>query len=203
MVRGLAIEGPRPARWQSAARSAGVAIRSAPHLPMARLSHLIALRTAMRASEVLSLSAGNVGLDRRVATVQHKTQRLTGRPRQVPLSKPAIRLLRQLDPAGFTLTSASLGALFRKATRALLIQDLHFHDSRAEALTRFSRKVDVMSLARVSGHKDLRTRMDHYYRQSIRPRAGEHQRCVSQLSVAQSSAYRQPRLSIRKARVVH
>jgi len=54
--------------------------------------------------EVLSLSAGNVDMDRRVATVQHKTQRLTGRPREVPLSKPAIRLLRQLDPAGFTLT---------------------------------------------------------------------------------------------------
>ena len=130
------------------------------------LAFLIALRTGMRASEVLSLSAGNVDLDRRVATVQHKTQRLTGRPREVPLSKPAIRLLRQLDPAGFTLTSASLDALFRKATRALLIQDLHFHDSRGEALTRLSRKVDVMSLARVSGHKDLRTLMDHYYRET-------------------------------------
>ena len=130
------------------------------------LALLIALRTGMRAGEVLSLSARNVDLQRRVATVQHKTQRLTGRPREVPLSKHAIRLLRQLDPAGFTLTSASLDALFRKCTRALLIEDLHFHDSRGEALTRLSRKVDVMTLARISGHKDLRVLMDHYYRES-------------------------------------
>jgi integrase len=66
----------------------------------------------------------------------------------------------------FTVSSASLDALFRKARDRLLLEDLHFHDSRAEALTRLARKVDVMTLARISGHKDLRTLMETYYRES-------------------------------------
>ena len=36
----------------------------------------------------------------------------------------------------FDVSSASLDALFRKTTTALLIDNLHFHDFRAEALTR-------------------------------------------------------------------
>jgi integrase len=59
-----------------------------------------------------------------------------------------------------------LDALFRKARNALMIPDLHFHDSRAEALTRLARKVDVMTLARISGHKDLRVLLETYYRES-------------------------------------
>jgi integrase len=129
---------------------------------------LLGLRTAMRASEILSLSDDAVDLARRVATVNHKMQHLTGRPRQIPLSSQAVRLLRAVAGRGsyFTLSSASLDTLFRKARDRLLLNDLHFHDSRAEALTRLSRKVDVMTLARISGHKDLRTLMDSYYRES-------------------------------------
>ena len=54
--------------------------------------------------------------------------------------------------------------LFRKARDSLMIPDLHFHDARAYALTRFSRKVDAFELARISGHKDLRTLISVYYR---------------------------------------
>ncbi|WP_394805627.1 tyrosine-type recombinase/integrase, partial [Ralstonia mannitolilytica] len=76
--------------------------------------------------------------------------------RQIPLSRHAIRLLRQVADRErcFTLTSSMLDSLFRKARDRLLIKDLHFHDSRAEALTRMSRKVDVMTLAKISGHSD-------------------------------------------------
>jgi integrase len=115
------------------------------------LAFLLGLRTGMRAGEILSLSPANVDLERRVATVQHKMQHLTGKPRTVPLSRQAVRLL---------------DALFRKARNALMIPDLHFHDSRAEALTRLARKVDVMTLARISGHKDLRVLLETYYRES-------------------------------------
>lgn len=130
------------------------------------LAFLLGLRTGMRASEILSLSTKTVDMARRVATVQHKTQHITGKPRTVPLSRHAVRLLRSLDGRGFTITSASLDSLFRKARDALLLKDLHFHDSRAEALTRLARKVDVMTLARISGHKDLRVLLDSYYRES-------------------------------------
>lgn len=130
------------------------------------LAFLIGLRSAMRAGEILSLSAENVNLEKRTATVKHKMQHLTGKPRVVPLTKHGVRLIRKLNGRAFTVSSDSLDALFRKARDALLLNDVHFHDSRAEALTRLARKVDVMTLARISGHKDLRILMSVYYRES-------------------------------------
>lgn len=132
------------------------------------VAFLVALRSAMRAGEILSLGKKTLDLQKRVATVSHKMEYLTGRPRQVPLTRQAVRLLKQIADRErcFTLTSDSLDALFRKAKRALKIVDLHFHDSRAEALTRLSRKVDVMTLAKISGHKDLRLLQEVYYRES-------------------------------------
>lgn len=129
---------------------------------------LLALRTGMRAGEVLQLGPKTVIGS--VATVHHKMEYRTGKPRKVPLSRHAVRLLRNFQ--GFTLSSESLDALFRKARDALLIKDLHFHDARAAALTRFSRKVDVLELARISGHKDLRTLLGTYYRASSEDIAG-------------------------------
>ncbi|MHB9838483.1 tyrosine-type recombinase/integrase [Paraburkholderia terrae] len=132
------------------------------------LAFLVALRTAMRAGEVLSLGNGNLDLKRRVATIKHKMQYLTGRPREIPLTRAAARLLQPVADREhcFTVASASLDTLFRKAKTALRIEGLHFHDSRAEALTRLSRKVDVMTLAKISGHKDLRLLQEHYYRET-------------------------------------
>ena len=129
------------------------------------LAFLLSLRTGMRAGELLSLSSDNIDIAKRSATVAHKTQHLTGKPRVVPLSRHALRLLRPSLPGPvFTLTGASLDALFRKARGSLLIEDLHFHDARADALTRFAGKVDVMELAKISGHKDLRLLLEVYYR---------------------------------------
>jgi integrase len=139
------------------------------------LAFLISLRTGMRAGEVLALNPARIDRERRVALVPHKTEHITGRPREVPLSRHALRLLRifgqvtETRPAGrdvfvWSVTSASLDALFRKARDQLLIHDLHFHDARADALTRFARKVDVMQLAKISGHKDLRILLETYYR---------------------------------------
>ena len=126
----------------------------------AAFAFLISLRTGMRAGEVLQLGPGTV--QGSVAIVKHKMQHRTGKPRRVPLSKHAVRLLQGFP--GFTISSESLDTVFRKARDSLLIKDLHFHDARADALTRFSRKVDVLELARISGHKDLRQLLSTYYR---------------------------------------
>jgi integrase len=137
------------------------------------LAFLVAIRSAMRAGEILALGAHNLDLTKRVARVPHKTQHITGKPREVPLTRQAARLLRPIAerPKCFTVSSASLDALFRKARDRLKVAepsigDLHFHDSRAEALTRLSRKVDVMTLAKISGHADLRILQRTYYRES-------------------------------------
>jgi len=126
----------------------------------AAFAFMLSLRTGMRAGEVLQL--GPSVITGSVATVKHKMQYRTGKPRKIPHSKHALRLLKGFN--GFTISSESLDVLFRRARDSLLIEDLHFHDARAYALTLFSKKVDVMELARISGHKDLRILLTVYYR---------------------------------------
>jgi integrase len=132
------------------------------------LAFLVALRTAMRASEVLQLGRATLDIQKRVATVAHKTQYLTQKPRKIPLTRHAVRLLKpvaHLDRC-FSVDSESLDALFRKAKRRRKISGLQFRDARAEALTRLARKVDVLTLSKISGHKDLEMLSRVYYRES-------------------------------------
>jgi integrase len=115
---------------------------------------LLALHTGMRASEVLAFE--------RRGTVAHLKTTKNGDARDVPLSSRALRLI---DLCGRLMVSASsLDALFRKARRRAGLAGFTFHDARATALTRMSRRVDVLTLARISGHRDIGTLARVYYR---------------------------------------
>jgi integrase len=125
------------------------------------LAFRIALKTAMRAGEILSLTPETVDLKKRVA---HLKNTKNGDDRDVPLTRAAARLFNGWT--GWTINSPSLDALFRKAKAKCKIKDLHFHDSRAEALTRLARKVDVLTLAKISGHRDVNLLSRVYYRET-------------------------------------
>jgi len=166
---------PRTRRWKwgevkKICRQLGHVPRKRPETKSQEVAFalLVALRTAMRAGEILSLCDKRVDLVKCVARVPHKTQHLTGQMRTVPMQKKAARLLSLVAGRGdyFTVKSGSLDTLFRKAKKRAGIEDLHFHDSRAEALTRLSKKVDLMTLARISGHADTGILFRVYYRES-------------------------------------
>lgn len=119
-----------------------------------------ALETAMRASEILSLDWSRVDLARRVAFLPTTKN---GAAREVPLSSAAIAILGTAGRgAVFPISSASLDRLFRKARDRTEFKDVHFHDARSEAITRLSKKLDVLELARVVGHRDIRSLMIYY-----------------------------------------
>lgn len=121
-----------------------------------------AIETAMRAGEVVGLTGDTVDCAIRVATLPETKN---GTSRQVPLSRAALDLLNALpetDGPLFGLTSQQVDALFRKARDKAKIKDLKFHDSRHEAITRLSKKLDVLSLARTVGHKDIKMLMIYY-----------------------------------------
>ena len=63
-------------------------------------------------------------------------------------------------PPGLHL--ARTDALFRKAKKQACVEGLHFHDTRREATSRLSKKVDVLTLAKITGHKDLNMLMVYY-----------------------------------------
>jgi integrase len=124
------------------------------------LAFLFALETAMRAGEILGLTWPDVSA---------KSVRLpltkNGDARSVPLSPAARSMLAVLDRSTdrvFDLEPGTRDALFRKARTVCQIPDLHFHDSRAEAIWRLSKHFDVMELARVIGHRDLRSLLLYY-----------------------------------------
>jgi integrase len=133
---------------------------------------LLGLRTAMRAGEIVSLTRDSVSGS--VVTVVHKMQYQTGRPRRIPLTHRGAALIGELVAFAkardrdslLDISNRSLDAMFRKVTSSLLIDDLHFHDSRATALTHLARRLDVMTLARISGHRDLKILFQSYYRES-------------------------------------
>lgn len=125
---------------------------------------LICLRTALRAKEVRQIAPAVTDLSARVITLHdHKTKKATGRARHVPITKQAARLV-ALCPS-FDVGAGSLDALFRKARQQCGLEGFTFHDSRATALTLLSRKVDILTLQRISGHRDI-NQLTVYYRES-------------------------------------
>ncbi|MEX0914501.1 MAG: site-specific integrase [Wenzhouxiangellaceae bacterium] len=131
-------------------------------------AYLFAIETAMRAGEICNLEWQHVN-ERHV----HLPRTKNGYARDVPLSAEARRIIEQLrslngdEGAVFAVSTASLDVLFRKAKARALIEDLHFHDTRREALTRLSTAFNVMELARISGHRDLRVLQNVYYAPTV------------------------------------
>lgn len=126
---------------------------------------LLAIETAMRQGEILGMTAKWVNLRERFV---HLPKTKNGSTRNVPLSKRAGELLAPLlEGKGasdrlFKLESASADTMFRKIRDELKIDGLTFHDTRHEAITRLARKVEVLDLARITGHKDLKSLMIYY-----------------------------------------
>lgn len=124
---------------------------------------LLALETCMRAGEIIGLEWANV--HRRHVTLP---QTKNGDARDVPLSSRAVELLGQMrgiDPVRvFTVDGPSRDALFRKARNRCKLAGVTFHDTRHTAITRLaqSRKLDVLELARMIGHRDLKSLMIYF-----------------------------------------
>lgn len=124
---------------------------------------LFALETAMRQGEIWNLQWEDVYLDRRYVRLNETKN---GSRRDVPLSAEAVRLLTLLNPRDsgkvFTTSQQSSGTIFRRCLQLAGISGMTFHDTRHEALTRLARKLSVLDLARMVGHRDPRSLMIYY-----------------------------------------
>jgi len=118
---------------------------------------LFALETAMRLQEICNLRKEQV-FDTHAVVLRSKN----GDKRNVPLSREAKRLAELMVNSGLTLSSESASTLFRRVVSKQGIADLTFHDSRHEAMTRLAEKIDVLDLAKMVGHRDIRNLMIYY-----------------------------------------
>lgn len=137
------------------------------------LAFLFAIETAMRSGEIVNLTWPHVHEAKRFA---HIPKSKNGDKRDVPLSPFALEILEALprvegEPC-FMMDDEQRDANWRKWRDKAALDDLHFHDTRAEGIWRLSKKLDVLQLARVIGHRDLKSLLI-YYRESAEDMAAK------------------------------
>lgn len=120
------------------------------------LAFLFALETAMRSGEICGITPSDVH-PRSVTLPRTKN----GDAREVPLSARAREILDVVE-GDFRLSDALRDRRFRQARDAAQIEGLTFHDTRAEAIWRLSKKLDVLELARMIGHRNTNSLLYYY-----------------------------------------
>jgi integrase len=151
----------------------------------------LAVETAMRRGEIVSLLWVNVDLNRRVA---HLPSTKNGDARDVPLSSRAVFVLQALEDAKdntsdddgvadriFEIRSDAVTRAFERAVArarkiyvdecraaklkpdSKFLTDLRFHDLRHEATSRLASIFPMHELTKITGHKDPRMLMRYYH----------------------------------------
>lgn len=128
---------------------------------------LFALETAMRRGEILGITMSEI-YDRHV----HLPKTKNGDARNVPLTKKALALLDLIDHDGPKLIPQNENAfrlMWERRKAKVGLADIHFHDTRHEAITRFvnNQKLPVEVLAKVTGHKNIKVLVNTYYNPDV------------------------------------
>lgn len=127
--------------------------------PYMRPLIILAMETAMRQGEMLSLTWGDIDLDKRIA---HLDMTKNGESRDVPLSSRALDALealkqQQIDERVVPSTKSGVQQAWGHLRGRAGLVDFHFHDLRHEAVSRLlERGLNVIETATISGHKELR-----------------------------------------------
>lgn len=127
-------------------------------LPIVRL----AIETAMRQGELVSLQWKHIDLKKRTAFLPDTKN---GESRAVPLSSEAIRIFktwpRSTSGAVFPgVTTEAVKRAFIRATKRAELENFHFHDLRHEATSRLvEHGLEIMQVAKITGHKTLQLLM--------------------------------------------
>jgi integrase len=120
---------------------------------------LFAVETAMRQGEILSLDH-----ESRRGRVIYLVKTKNGDERAVPLSTRAAAIMDLLPNDGFAfpVNAGTFDTLFRRARDGVGL-DFHFHDLRREATSRLAKRLEVMDLAKMTGHRDVKVLLRTYY----------------------------------------
>ncbi len=129
-----------------------------------------AIETGMRRGEILSMRWDHVDVERRSVLIPTTKN---GHARTIPLSRLAVTILADLPRTGdrvFPVSGNAVRLAWGRAVKKAGIDDLHFHDLRHEAISRFFELgLTAPEVALISGHRDLRmlNRYTHPTRERI------------------------------------
>lgn len=121
---------------------------------------LFALETALRRGEILNVGWHHIDLERRSLVIPESKN---GHSRVIPLTANAVRILERMDrdqEKPFPVTPNAFRLAWQRLTRRAKIDDLHFHDLRHEAISRFFEMgLTIPEVASISGHRVIRMLM--------------------------------------------
>jgi integrase len=117
----------------------------------------IALESGMRRGEIASLEWRNINFVKRTVLLPDTKN---GEARIVPLTTNCMTTLqsipRNINGSVFTMTENAISRAFLRVRSRCGLDDMHFHDIRHEAITRFFEKgLNMMEVSAISGHKTL------------------------------------------------
>ena len=121
--------------------------------PQQTLRHIIAfaIETGMRRGEILNIKSEHIN-GQTLLIPQTKN----GYPRTIPLTNKALSILINTK-LPFEYSPNALQLAWSRLKKKGNIEDLHFHDLRHEAISRFFEKgLSIPEVALISGHKDVR-----------------------------------------------
>jgi len=118
---------------------------------------LFAIETAMRRGEILNIEREHIDFDSRTLKIPVTKN---GYSRTIPLTNKAIEILKstpsQVDKV-FPVSGNALRLSWGRIIKRSGIQDLHFHDLRHEAVSRFfEMNLSIAEVSLISGHRDAR-----------------------------------------------
>jgi integrase len=138
-------------------------LRNTPY--MSELAEL-AIESAMRQGELLSLTWADIDKEKRIA---HLRDTKNSEPRDVPLSTRALAIIEALpraikhDSPVFPLSQDFVIRTFRAACTVAEIENLKFHDLRHEATSRICDRLPMHEAMRITGHKTPSMLMRYYH----------------------------------------
>ncbi|ASP32244.1 site-specific integrase [Labrenzia sp. VG12] len=135
-----------------------------------------AIETGMRRGEILGLRWDQVDLKRRSVTI---LEAKNGYSRTTPLTPGAFALLQAMRSEAedenlmskrvFPLSPVALRMAWQRMLAKTDIEDLHFHDLRHEAISRFFEMgLTVPEVASISGHRDMKMLMRYAHADTTR-----------------------------------
>jgi integrase len=120
----------------------------------------LALETAMRRGELLNARWSDLSL---IKKTLHIPVTKNDHPRTIPLTARAIALMERLkelsqgDEWIIPITLDSMRMAWKRVLKRAKLDDLHFHDLRHEAISRFfEHGLSIPEVAMISGHRDPR-----------------------------------------------
>ena len=118
----------------------------------------VALETAMRRSEILNIKPEHIkGQTLLIPETKN------GHPRTIPLTKRALYILENTQ-LPFPMSANAVRLAWDRLKKKGNIKDLHFHDLRHEAISRYFEKgLNIPEVALISGHKDVRMLFRYTY----------------------------------------